>query len=145
MNKEEAIEFGNMWLQVNEDSPNSHTYKFFQKALKALEQEPCEDCVGRQAVLVAMRNNYRDGGRDIDGDYVEGNYSKKLYNAIISLPSVTPQPKTGHWVDKTMQSACGVIIYNIECSECGEPSGLSHTLAKYCPNCGAKMSEIPTD
>ena len=43
MLREEAIEFGNMWLQVNEDSPNSNTYKFFQMAIKALEQEPVLD------------------------------------------------------------------------------------------------------
>ena len=43
MTREEAREFGNMWLQVNEDSPNSNTYKFFQMALKALEQEPVLD------------------------------------------------------------------------------------------------------
>lgn len=49
------------------------------------------DCVSRQAVLVAMRNNHRDGGRDIDGDYIEGNYSEKLYDAITSLPPATPQ------------------------------------------------------
>ena len=46
------------------------------------------DCISRQAVLDAMRDNYRDGGRDIDGDYVEGNYSEKLYDAIMSLPKL---------------------------------------------------------
>ena len=46
------------------------------------------DCISRQAVLDAMRDNYRDGGRDIDGDYVEGNYSEKLYDAIMSLPKM---------------------------------------------------------
>lgn len=39
MTREEAIEFGNMWSQVNEDSKNSRTYKFFQMAIKALEQK----------------------------------------------------------------------------------------------------------
>ena len=39
MTREEAIEFGNMWLQINDDSKNSTTYKFFQIAIKALEQE----------------------------------------------------------------------------------------------------------
>ena len=39
MTREEAIEFGNMWLEVNNDSQNSHTYKFFAKAVQALEQE----------------------------------------------------------------------------------------------------------
>lgn len=39
MTREEAIEFGNMWLQINEDCKDSLTYTFFQMALKALEQE----------------------------------------------------------------------------------------------------------
>lgn len=40
MTREDALEFGNMWLEINEDSKNSRTYKFFQMAIKALEQEP---------------------------------------------------------------------------------------------------------
>ena len=45
MTREEAIEFGNMWLEVNEDFKDSdvddrNTYEFFQIAIKALEQEP---------------------------------------------------------------------------------------------------------
>lgn len=67
-------------------------YKEVEEIINALKQEPCKDCVSRQAVFDAMRNNYRfDCGRDIDGDYVEGNYSKKLHDVIVSLPPVTPQ------------------------------------------------------
>ena len=40
MTREEAIEFGNMWLQLNEDCKGSSTYEFFHMAIKALEQEP---------------------------------------------------------------------------------------------------------
>ena len=40
MTNQEAIEFGNMWLQINEDCKDSSTYVFFQMAIKALEQEP---------------------------------------------------------------------------------------------------------
>lgn len=38
MTKEEALEFGKMWLEMQEDSKNSKTYKFFAIAVKALEQ-----------------------------------------------------------------------------------------------------------
>ena len=58
-------------------------------AIKALEQEPCDDAISRQAVLAAMQKNHRSGGRDIDGDYIEGDYRECLYDDIISLPSVT--------------------------------------------------------
>ena len=43
MTREEAIEFGNMWLELNEDAKDSSTYTFFQMAIKALEQEPILD------------------------------------------------------------------------------------------------------
>ncbi len=39
MTKKEAIEFGSLWLQINEDCKDSSTYAFFQMAIKAL-QEP---------------------------------------------------------------------------------------------------------
>lgn len=35
MTREEAIEFGNMWLEINEDSKDSNTYEFFQMAIRA--------------------------------------------------------------------------------------------------------------
>lgn len=43
MTREEAIEFGEMWLEINEDSKNSNTYNFFQMTLKALKQESILD------------------------------------------------------------------------------------------------------
>ena len=104
-----------------------------ERAVICGAQEPCEDAISRQTVLDAMRNNYRDGGRDIDGDYVEGTYSKKLYDVIISLPSVNPQPKTGHWKQISPQD-----IY--ECSKCGQNVMTSDICAyRFCQGCGAKM------
>lgn len=38
MIREEAIEFGKMWLEINEDCKDSSTYTFFQMAIKALKQ-----------------------------------------------------------------------------------------------------------
>ena len=39
MTREEAIDFGEMWLELQEDSKNSNTYKFFKTAMQALKQE----------------------------------------------------------------------------------------------------------
>ncbi len=39
MTREEAIEFGKMWLEVQEDCKDSITYKFFKMAIEALQQE----------------------------------------------------------------------------------------------------------
>lgn len=49
MTREETIEFGKLWMQMNEDCKDSLIYTFFKTAIKALEQEPvyyppCIDC-----------------------------------------------------------------------------------------------------
>lgn len=36
MTRAEAIEFGNMWLEMNEDCKDSSTYAFFQMAIASL-------------------------------------------------------------------------------------------------------------
>lgn len=62
MTREEAIEFGNMWLQINEDCKDSNTYKFFQMAIKTLKQEPVLDKVkqAREEIENLNLNDYGD-------------------------------------------------------------------------------------
>lgn len=43
MTREEAIEYGNMWLEANEGCKDSSIYEFFQMGTKALEQQPILD------------------------------------------------------------------------------------------------------
>ena len=57
MTKEEALEFGKMWLEINEDSKDSDTYAFFEMAVKALELtktgllKDCESCKAHEQEL----------------------------------------------------------------------------------------------
>ncbi len=104
-----------------------------------LEQEPCEDTVSRQAVL--------DGLASIAKAKAKSDAQKSLMGRIMffteKLPSVTPQPKIGHWIEK--DGFDGDTYY--DCSECGESwttiegtpwnNGMN-----YCPNCGTKMQEV---
>lgn len=53
-----------------------------QEIIKALEQEPCEDCISRQAALECCRNEWEE----------------EVKIRLKSLPPVTPQPKIGHWI-----------------------------------------------
>jgi DNA-directed RNA polymerase subunit RPC12/RpoP len=100
----------------------------------------CEDCISRQAVLdiVRFENKWLFDARsnNVDTDIA--------FNGIISkvsdLPSVTPQQKTGRWIEKDGYD--GDVYY--DCSVCGESwasiEGTPKTNGmKYCPNCGAKM------
>lgn len=63
-------------------------------AIKALEQEPCDDCISRQAVL--------DGLASIAKAKAKSDAQKALMGRVMffteQLPPVTPQQKIGHWI-----------------------------------------------
>lgn len=109
------------------------TAEALEMAIQLLKQEPCDNAISRQAVIDAMRKNHRSGGRDIDGDYIEGDYRECLYDDIISLPPVTPQEsKMGHWIMGKYKDTCN------KC-RCTYPKNIG--FKNFCPNCGAKMVE----
>lgn len=130
MTREEAIkqfESELKWAELN-------TYPYVSKqkveankmAIKALEQEPYEDCISRQAVLEVIRKCHCE-------EWVKANIGAP----IEVLPPVAPQPKTGHW--RPIYQGDEIIDYR--CSECefGNTFGKSTHGMNYCPNCGAKM------
>jgi len=102
-------------------------------AIKALEQEPCDDCISRQAVL--------DGLASIAKVKARSDAQKSLMGRVMffveHLSSVTPKEKTAAWVPTDEEphevyecNACGWLLYNEDRAD-----------FKYCPNCGAKMIE----
>ncbi len=129
MTREEALEFGNMWLQVNEDCKDSNTYAFFQIAIQALKQEPCDDCISRQAVLDKMKE------RDEE-------LSSICPKDIRELPPVTPQPKMGKWIKTSLTEVSGGDFKRgFKCSHCGYVIVTNDF--NFCPNCGeAKIQEV---
>lgn len=94
-------------------------------------QEPCEDCVSRKAVENLVYRFLRKG-TDEDSAF---------YEHLLDLPSVTPQPKTGHWVDRfpAKECKCSVCDFLI-CISNGSYIDMVGQM-KYCPNCGARMIE----
>lgn len=50
---------------------------------------------------------------------------------LADLPSVTPQPRIGHWIDADGDNAI-----------CGCCNRLNHLYGAYCKHCGAKMVEL---
>ena len=94
-------------------------------AIKALEQEPCEDAISRQAVLDLVVANHTE----LNGINVVM-YSP-YYKDIKQLPSVQPIKSKGEWervTDKT-----GHLVW--EC-KCGWQERLS---TNFCPYCGTDM------
>ena len=94
-------------------------------AIKALEQEPCEDMVSRaEAKELAW------------GLCLETCYdNEKVIEMLDDLPSVTPAPKKGKWVPHKAKYDNVAPVY--ECSICHKYNGFEDT--NYCPNCGCKM------
>lgn len=109
-------------------------------AIEALEQQPCDDCVSRQAVL--------DGLASIAKVKARSDAQKSLMGRIMffveQLPPVTPKEKTGHWIKYSIPR-CGEQHY--QCTSCGYyinfgQWGEVYTKQfKYCPSCSAKMIE----
>jgi hypothetical protein len=99
----------------------------FDMAIEALEQQPCEDCISREAVDEYITNLLSGYLYDEERTRLED-----LTTFIWELPSVQPTRPTGKW--ETF-----VEDYN-KCSKCGE-MGKFYRIYKYCPNCGAKMGE----
>ena len=91
---------------------------FYDAAIEAIERKPCEDCISREEALKIM-----------DWGWKNGIYPS---NKIAAIPSVTPQPKTGHWIRMKAYEKWG-------CSECYTVFRFTFKEHYYCPNCGAKM------
>lgn len=102
-------------------------------AIEALEQEPCEDCISRQAVIDILDDMTKDYAKSNDFEKVNG----VAWVKVQKLPSVNPQePKIGHWI----LTDDDVFVY---CSEC-EDSYYKRPIDAswhYCPNCGCRMAE----
>lgn len=139
MTIEEAINI--LKKYINYDNPYVPDFYTMEEAIKviieALEQEPCEDAVSRQAVLDLPRIKTHNVWGNVICESVD-------VDNVRQLPSVTPQPEVGRWIyDKN--------IDNWKCSECGETPktmgycGSADFMAKhfkYCNHCGAKMQEV---
>lgn len=169
MSREEAIEFGNMWLQINEDCKDSSTYTFFQMAIKALEnhdtfmkyaysqgkqdalsQEPCErfewDIDGNVYKITKAKD-----GKEICQQFCKDAISREDALKVASTECQEFRGIYGRIEDgiqklpSVMQkSGKWIITYPhgepiYECPHCHASN--SSVFKNFCPNCGAKMVE----
>jgi hypothetical protein len=127
MTKEEAISYFKMSISIGDTDDERQHNEALKMAIEALEQEPCEDVVSRQAAIDALK----DAENHAFNSYYKG--LVKAHKIIANLPPI--QPKIGHWIDvETLDSA----LWHA-CSECGETEFYE---TDYCPNCGRRMQEV---
>lgn len=147
MTREEAIEFGKMWLELHEDCKDSYTYEFFKMAIKALEQELCKDAVSRKEVKKIAKEMYLEvANMELDVStisdcisYTSSKCREVLESKLKALPSVkTQEPRKGHWIEHPHEWGTNWEYSMYECSECHE-----YTVgdSDFCPNCGADLRE----
>lgn len=132
MTREEAIAF---FRDMNECTYGN--LEAVDMAIKALKQEPCEDCVSRKAVLNTLNriDSVLDDNRTVE------TYKELLIACYNDLPPVTPAHKTGRWIRneerKPLKYGYELIIKG-KCSNCGEVFSETYKM-NYCPNCGARI------
>jgi hypothetical protein len=129
MSREEAISIMNVIIHMLEPQYDTDRIEdAVEKAIKALEQEPCTDAISRKAVDKIINKWLSSPDYELkDGIY---DMTKKIHK----LPPVTPAEKVGHWIDRQEDRW----IY-AKCSEC---ETIHDTRTNYCPHCGAKMQEV---
>ena len=133
MTREEAIVILKRKTTIPNDGEDfDYISEAFDIAIKALEQQTCEDAISRQAAIDAANKVIE---RDTSGnnDVVNAMIAWSAY--IKSLPPVAPQSKTGHWIVHDH----GLDAKYYQCSIC---KGFDRDKKrKYCKWCGAKMVE----
>ena len=130
MKREECIKvLQALWRYKDCGYSENEIRESLDMAIKALEQEPCEDAVSRRAVL----NTLDKMDSVLDEDRTVETYKELLIACYNDLPSVTPERPNGQWIniDKT----------HSKCDKCESVFEIvsANGEANYCPNCGAEM------
>ena len=135
-------------FQGNEELTMAHLM-----AIQALEQEPCDDAVSRQAVLDVIE--FEDKWiLDANGHNKDTEIAfSGLKTRITNLPSVQPKAKTGRWIthEESITLLTGeTVTGGVVCSECGyKTHNKAHVIIgcpyKFCQNCGADMRGADTE
>lgn len=91
----------------------------YNMAIKALEQEPCEDAISRQAAIDAL--------------FAEPHAVPAIFGKIKSLPPVQPQPDTARRI--VGKSRGGMTLW-YQCEKCNEPVDDQDA---FCRECGRRL------
>lgn len=129
MTREELIDFGETFLEVNKDSKNSRTYEFIDTAVKVFKQELCEDTISRQAALDCLTAT---GLKKFD-------FILDARNKIKNLPPIIQQPRIGHWIKgKYTEDDMRYNDNHYKCNGCGRVVDFEEN---FCPDCGLRMQD----
>lgn len=139
MTREKAIEYLIKADSTVYKDSKTETAKALEMAVEMLKQEPCEDCISRQAAIDAAMKDVSDIRTH---DFNAG--ATRAANRIENLPSVQPARRKGKWIlsgGKCRCSGCGEkakYIFDKSKGGCNEYEPFK---SDFCPNCGTDMRE----
>lgn len=120
----EALDLAIQALEAQRNLTNEELYQSFigleaenERLHDALEAQPCEDCISREAVIKNIKQWF---------DKIELN-PDILIDSIITLPPVYPERPKGKWIWDLRMGLH-------KCSVCGKFCDFDYL---YCPNCGS--------
>lgn len=127
MTLEQAREFLQDRIRfIDENYPEAINYKKALKtAVRELGKQRCEDCISRQYVKEQM---IKYGFHAPDMTVTE---------FVEDMPSVTPQPKVGQWIEGKYRD--DDIRYNDSSYKCNKCGRIVDFKENYCPDCGCVM------
>lgn len=144
-------------LMMPSKEPILEAYKV---AIRALEQEPCEDMVSRgvleqvrwerDVAIGQLKELGYEFGEKIEPceDTISRQAVKELYykdgyisfRKICELPPITPQPKMGKWIKS--RDSYGNNHFTCPFCEHDIATKADSLGDNYCSNCGAKLQEV---
>jgi len=117
--------------------------RFLRDTAEMYQREnECKDCISRQEAIDAIKKIH-----PVDTEYDCTLYDKiDVMYVLEDLPSVTPQPKIGKWIEIGIAME-GRKYKNHECdmadAYCCDYCGYNQYIkTNYCPWCGAKMEVL---
>lgn len=136
MTKEKSIEIiQELWRYKETDKYiETEIRQALDMAIEALAQKSCEDAISREAVIDGISKYFHD--EYYQRTSIQDCRDCLIEDVITKLPSVTPQPKTGHWIEHPHETGENWEYSKYECSECHV---WEEDDSDYCPNCGARM------
>ena len=150
MTREEAIRLLKSYL--DEEIHTRGCIDAHRMAIKALEQEPCEDAISRKSLKQKLQehhdffvNAYGGFSNLSRNDKSRVDEISNCIAMVVNEPPVLPQQKIGYWLrwyERKETEQYRENIPHCNCSECGkEYDPHSSQFIKFCSNCGAKMVE----
>ena len=112
-------------------------------AIKALEQQPCDDCISREAVVYYIKGHIHEiiSESGIDKNEHTNRILRAIIKGVETMPSVQLARHKGKWMDGIDTDArmyeCSVCKCRVIADLYDRSVGLSGKA--FCPYCGADM------